>query len=293
MVQLVRSRYRWALSERWRSNAGTPAPSAVRVRRIVEATPTAPGDLGRHTRRECVVHDVAGRPGGRFAVPGDPQPVSSGCRQGCGDQPTIPGSAVGGWLPGCQRGGGNPPARGQPSRRRVCRRGSERRASPPRRRASPKRMPTGPLLLRERHTTLWAGRRRRHTSRTAAPASCSWACLGSEGPQRAVDLAQYLEDAAGALDRQLRDATMLAGVADSDGRCRTGTQSGACGSRCSTSGLAGEHAGGARRRHRCPQRSRRTATRHGDRVSRPAEHVRGHPAGAPRRSCRGGRRQGS
>ena len=39
--------------------------------------------------------------------------------------------------------------------------------------------------------------------------------LGSEGPQRAVDLAQYLEDAAGALDRQLRDATMLAGVADS------------------------------------------------------------------------------
>ena len=39
--------------------------------------------------------------------------------------------------------------------------------------------------------------------------------LTMEGPQRAVDLAQYLEDSANSLDRQLRDAAMLAGVADS------------------------------------------------------------------------------
>lgn len=39
--------------------------------------------------------------------------------------------------------------------------------------------------------------------------------LTKDGPQRAVDLAQYLEDSADSLDQQLQDAAMLAGVADS------------------------------------------------------------------------------
>lgn len=38
--------------------------------------------------------------------------------------------------------------------------------------------------------------------------------LTADGPQRAVDLAQYLEDSADSLDQQLRDSAMLAGVAD-------------------------------------------------------------------------------